>query len=86
MLRWFLSLFAWREEHHSGVWLYEQNAITGQRRATKVSGCYQSVNLEWLTAGVLPAVVYGVRGREVFRERWSMPLPPTGRPPLMPVH
>lgn len=78
MLRWFRSLFAWREYRHSGVWLYEQNDVTGHRRAFKVSSCYQPVDLEWLTAGALPAVAFGAQGREVFAERWTMPPPPRG--------
>lgn len=43
--------FAWREVRDSGVWLYEENEITGARRALRVSRCYQPQDFDWLDGG-----------------------------------
>lgn len=52
MIRWLLSLFAWREVHDSGlwhgVWSYQENRITGARRAVRVGGGYNPLNRDWL--------------------------------------
>jgi hypothetical protein len=53
------AVFAWRDVWHSGVWIYSQNAVTGQRRATWTGGCYGPLNMDWLRAG---DIVYGPRG------------------------
>jgi len=55
-----MALFAWRQVHGVGgiAWKYEENAITGQRRATLQTPCgYQPINYEWLSAGVREPVV-----------------------------
>ena len=52
MLRFIRSLFAWRLVKVSGVYGYEQNTVTGARRAVRVnSGGYSPVDLDWLDAG-----------------------------------
>jgi len=38
MLRWIKSLFAWRTIERMGVWVYRENAVTGQRKAIHVGG------------------------------------------------
>lgn len=32
MTRWLKSLFAWREVFRTGVWVCEENRVTGKRR------------------------------------------------------
>lgn len=63
MIRWLKSLFAWRPVRNSGVWLYEQNELTGQRRAILISGCYQPLNYGFLRDG---DSVIGRKGRYVI--------------------
>jgi len=46
--------FAWRNVFNTGVWLYQQNKITGQRRAFKVGEGHQPVSQEWLDRGHKP--------------------------------
>lgn len=48
MIRYLRSLFAWKMVRDSGVWLYYENAITGERTATRYSACFQPLDLEWL--------------------------------------
>lgn len=51
-LRALKALFAWRPVKNTGVWLYEENEVTGQRRATELSGgCYQPLSYEFLRRG-----------------------------------
>lgn len=64
MIRWLKSLFAWREVRSTGVWLYRENAITGQRAAHQIMrGCYQPLDHEWLSAGSGDPLIDGVRAR-----------------------
>lgn len=53
MIRWWKSLFAWRDVRFTGVWIYQENAVTGERRAIKVGGCYQPIDAEWLGDGAI---------------------------------
>lgn len=62
MIRWFKSLFAWRAVRSTGVWLYAENSITGQRAAHWRGGGYQPIDWEWLRDG---DIVNGPRGRYV---------------------
>lgn len=52
MIRWLLSLFAWREVHDQGlwhgVWSYQENRITGKRRVVRVGGGYNPIDHDWL--------------------------------------
>ncbi len=43
------ALFAWRTVRDSGVYLYQENAITGARRTVQYSGGYQPKDFAWLT-------------------------------------
>lgn len=53
MLRWVRSWFAWRRAFEAGVWLYEENTVTGRRRATRIeSGGHSPVDFDWLDAGI----------------------------------
>lgn len=49
-MRWLKSLFAWHEVEGvgGGVWRYEENAVTGARRAYRVMGGHQPQNIWWL--------------------------------------
>lgn len=33
MLRWWRSLFAWKDVHFANGWIYRENSVTGERRA-----------------------------------------------------
>lgn len=63
MVRWFQSLFAWRPIRNTGVWLYEQNNVTGQRRAIDAGGCWQPLDWDFMRAG---DIVVSRRGRYVI--------------------
>lgn len=46
--RWIKVQFAWEIVRDSGVYVYEENAITGERRAIPYSLAYQPLDREWL--------------------------------------
>ena len=74
MLRWVKSLFAWRVAFVSGVWLYEFNEATGQRRATTCAiGCVGPINMGWLLDGEGMPLIDGV---PAWRSRYRNQLPP----------
>ena len=45
------SWFAWRTVRDSGVWLYEENTVTGARRVSRIGGGHQPQDLTWLSGG-----------------------------------
>lgn len=50
--RWLRALFGWHDVRCSGVWLYQENAVTGARRARRVlTGLHQPIDFDWLDAG-----------------------------------
>lgn len=49
--RIFVAPFAWRDVRDQGVWLYQQNAVTGARRAVRISRCGQPIDFAWIAAG-----------------------------------
>ncbi|GJE77228.1 hypothetical protein BGCPKDLD_3831 [Methylorubrum suomiense] len=52
MIRWFKSLFAWRTIRQMGVYAYQQNAVTGKRRAVRLTmGCHSPIDENWLATG-----------------------------------
>ncbi len=51
MIRWFKSLFAWQHIGDLGVWRYEENTITGARRAIRLDGLNGPWNSQWLAGG-----------------------------------
>jgi len=59
MIRWFRSLFAWREVRNSGVWSYFENDVTGRRKAQRISGSYQPLDFDWLNEPMSHPVVDG---------------------------
>lgn len=63
MMRWLKSLFAWHAVRNSGVWLYSENAVTGQRSAQLISRSFQPLDHRWLRQG---DVVTGHRGRYII--------------------
>jgi hypothetical protein len=62
MIKRIRSLFAWRAVRNTGVWLYSENTVTGQREAQWLRN-YQPLDRSWLRSG---DVVYGPRGRYVI--------------------
>lgn len=51
MFTWLRSLFAWEFVGELGVWRYEQNRITGARRAYNLSGMHGPKHSQWLAGG-----------------------------------
>ena len=49
MIRWLRSLFAWRDAFCTGVWLYQENSVTGRRRLVRVlDHGHQPIDRRWL--------------------------------------
>ncbi|MDE2434734.1 MAG: hypothetical protein KGM49_00605 [Sphingomonadales bacterium] len=48
MIRWLKSLFAWKLVRDQGVWRYYENAVTGQRKAERISSCWSPLDRDWL--------------------------------------
>lgn len=70
MIRWLKSLFAWHAVRNSGVWIYCENSVTGQR-AAHWRGNYQPLDYSFIRDG---DVVFGPRGRYVVgaeSELWA---------------
>jgi hypothetical protein len=51
LLTQLLAGFAWRDKHDTGVWIYQENTITGKRRAVRVGGGWQPLRSSWLNGG-----------------------------------
>jgi hypothetical protein len=56
ILKWLHSFFSWKPYRDTGIWRYEENAVSGKRRAIKVGPCFQPLMLDWLREG--DVVVY----------------------------
>lgn len=56
MIRWLRSLFAWREVRNKNVWAYYENAVTGERRAVRVGGGWQPLDIDWLERRTRPSL------------------------------
>jgi hypothetical protein len=55
-LRRFRSLFAWETRRDTGVWLYQENTVTGARRIVRIAGTgYQPCDFKWLDGTCLGA-------------------------------
>lgn len=64
MIRWLKSLFAWRPVRNTGVWLYQENGITGRRMAMESGGgCWQPLDRSFMRDG---DIVVSRRGRYVI--------------------
>lgn len=51
-MRWLRWIFPWRTVRDNGVWLYQEQSRTGERRAIHRHGAgYQPVNSVWLNGG-----------------------------------
>lgn len=51
-LRALRSLFAWRIVRETPVYVYQENTVTGRRRAVRVvPGGYVPINEQWLEGG-----------------------------------
>ena len=42
------SWWAWKEIEDAGVWVYFENAVTGERKAVDKGGCWQPIDYMWL--------------------------------------
>lgn len=51
MLRRIRIWLAWEEMYETGVWSYQRNEITGERRVVKIGDGYQPVDTWWLETG-----------------------------------
>jgi hypothetical protein len=62
MIRWLKSLFAWRRVDRGSGWAYEENRITGERRAFRFASGHQPLDSRWLRAGTRWQIIdcYGV--------------------------
>ena len=48
MIRWLRIIFAWETKRDSGVWIYQENRITGARRVFYRGAGYQPLDVHWL--------------------------------------
>jgi len=48
MIRWIKAFFAWRVVRDTGVWIYLQNSVTGERKAFRYVEAYQPCDHVWL--------------------------------------
>lgn len=73
MIRWLRAIFAWETRRDTGVWLYQENAVTGQRRITRISPCgYQPSDFGWLKkadSGALPLAVENFRSSQPLEQK-----------------
>jgi hypothetical protein len=46
--RWLRAIFAWRDVKDNGTWAYQQNAVTGERRAVRIGACWSPKDFDWL--------------------------------------
>jgi hypothetical protein len=54
--RWLRALFAWRTVRETGVYAYQQNDVTSDRRAIRLThGCHSPLDREWLSGGEITA-------------------------------
>jgi hypothetical protein len=52
MLTRIFAMFAWRTVWESDFWRYQENSVTGARRALRYrQGCHQPVAFGWLRGG-----------------------------------
>lgn len=58
MLSFIRSLFAWRTIRDHGMWRYQENGVTGARRALRIEDeAYAPLDVRWLEAGASHYVV-----------------------------
>lgn len=48
---WLKSLGCWRTEHEQGIWRYDSNTITGQRRAVRLNSLHGPLHIQWMLGG-----------------------------------
>jgi hypothetical protein len=75
-MNWLAALIGWRSVSTTGVWDYQQNKITGRRRAVRVNASgHQPQDHIWLAGlsdqppGHWPALKQQVRDRIIRRAR-----------------
>jgi hypothetical protein len=60
--KWLRALFVWRDVRDNGTWAYQENAVTGARRAVRIGACYSPKDMDWLErrdppTGPMPPIV-----------------------------
>jgi hypothetical protein len=49
VVKWLKSLFAWQEVFRAGVYIYEENKVTGKRRCFRyIKSGYSPRDMDWL--------------------------------------
>jgi hypothetical protein len=60
-MRWIKSLFAWETRRDTGVWIYQENMVTGARRIVRIARAgHQPCDFSWLEGhcrGAMPLAV-----------------------------
>jgi hypothetical protein len=51
LINWWKALFSWKIIRETGVWVYEENTVTGTRRALRVSSAYQPIDFSMIREG-----------------------------------
>lgn len=46
--KWLRAMFAWRDVRDNGTWAYQENTVTGARRAVRIGACYSPKDIDWL--------------------------------------
>lgn len=60
----FLAPFHWRYRFAAGVWRYDENTMTGRRRAVRAySGGYSPLDATWLARGVGSPIIIDDMGK-----------------------
>lgn len=51
LMDWLRTFWQWRDIGTKGIWLYQQNAVSGQRRALRLATLHGPVDWVWLYGG-----------------------------------
>ncbi|MFB9149550.1 hypothetical protein [Roseovarius ramblicola] len=70
-LRRVFSPFAWRDVRATQAWVYQENALTGDRRAVHLGGGYAALDIGWLRGAQGRGTVFGSFSRVDVTPRGS---------------
>ena len=82
MWKWLRAALAWRTvPMPASIWTYQENRITGKRRAIRTSRCFQPVNCEWLGGGAGDGLIIDdvYHRRATVSQGWTFPKLPKGK-------
>lgn len=51
LINWWKVTNSWKFVRFTGVWVYDENTFTGQRRAVRVGSCYQPLDFLFIRNG-----------------------------------